>query len=97
MKFQDIDKEIKLCDQSIFHIDAQLKKLKEIANPTTVSLEFSIFSGAPVSTIGYIKLLEESRKKFDIRREGLIEARETMDKIFQRVAGGILDERSKLH
>ena len=97
MKFQDIDKEIDLCNQSILRIDVQLKKLKEIANPTTVSLEFSNFSGAPVSTIGYIKLLEESRKKFDIRREGLSEARETMDKNFQRVAGGILDERSKLH
>lgn len=81
MNFQDIDKEINLCDQSIFRIDAQLKKLKGIANPTTVSLEFSVFSGAPVSTIGYIKLLEESRKNFDIRREGLIVARETMDRI----------------
>ena len=88
MKFQDINKEINLCDQSIFHIDAQLKKLKEIVNPTTVSLEFSVFSGAPVSTIGYIKLLEESRKKFDIRREGLSEARETMDKISK----GLLEE-----
>lgn len=88
MKFQDIDKEINQCCQNIVRIIAQLKKLKEIENPTTVSLEFGDFSGAPVSTIGYIKLLEESRKKFDIRREGLSEARETMDKISK----GLLEE-----